>query len=138
MNQKQAIESYEKLNKMFLSLQLIINKQAKDGSYRDAVIRRFKFTIELFWKFLKRILEIKGIQVRYPKDVLKEAFAGNLIENEQIWLNMLQDRNLTSHTYDEELADKIYAHIQSYFPTLLETKEKLSSEFIAMLKSDSQ
>lgn len=60
------------------------------------------------WKLLKNILESKGVKVQYPKNILQEAFQGHLINHEQIWLKMLEDRNMTSHTYNEELADQIF------------------------------
>lgn len=101
----------------------------KDRAYIDATIQRYEFTIELFWKFLKAILESKGVEVQYPKDVLKESYQGQLIDDEAIWLSMLNDRNLTSHTYDEALADQIYGRIQTYIPILRKTFEHLIKDF---------
>jgi nucleotidyltransferase substrate binding protein (TIGR01987 family) len=131
MSHIQLIESYEKLHKALISLELILKaRNRSDRSNIDATIQRFEFTIELFWKFLKRILDSKGIEVRFPKDVLKEAYAGHLIDDEQTWLDMLRDRNLTSHTYDEELADRIYENIKIYFPILDTTTQKLQKMFL--------
>lgn len=97
----------------------------EDRSNIDATIQRFELTIELFWKLLKRILASKGIEVLYPKDVLRQAYAGKLIDNEDAWLNMLRDRNLTSHTYNEDLADEIYGNIRGYYPIIKATFDKL-------------
>lgn len=101
----------------------------QDRAYIDATIQRYEFTIELFWKFLKAILESKGVEVQYPKDVLKESYQGQLIDDEAIWLSMLNDRNLTSHTYDQALADQIYERIKTYIPILRKTFERLSKDF---------
>jgi nucleotidyltransferase substrate binding protein (TIGR01987 family) len=115
-----------KLAKALISLKDIAFKPLQaDRSNIDATIQRFEFTIELFWKLLRAILEKKGVQVQYPKDVLKEAFRGHLIDHEQEWLKMLLDRNLSSHTYDEQLANKIYANIRLYIPLLTTTFDKL-------------
>jgi nucleotidyltransferase substrate binding protein (TIGR01987 family) len=95
----------------------------------DATIQRFEFTIELFWKLLKSILESKGVEVQYPKDVLKESFRGHLIDHERVWLKMLQDRNLSSHTYDEDLADRMFQDIKTYLPILRVTFNTLSKKF---------
>jgi nucleotidyltransferase substrate binding protein (TIGR01987 family) len=85
----------------------------------DGTIQRFEFCIELFWKFLKKQLFIEyGIDVNGPKKVMQQAYASNLIDHEEIWIEMLDDRNLTSHTYDKALADKIYHNIKKYIPTL--------------------
>lgn len=87
----------------------------------DATIQRFEFTFELFWKLLKNFLNERGIELYYPKDVLREAFSSGLLEEEAVWLNMLKDRNLTSHSYDEDLADQIFSRIQIYVPLLRKT-----------------
>jgi nucleotidyltransferase substrate binding protein (TIGR01987 family) len=122
---------FSKLEKALQSLEAIAFKPfQKDRSNIDATIQRFEFTIELFWKTLKAILESKGVAVQYPKDVLREAFKGHLINDEDQWLQMLTDRNLTSHTYDEQLADLIFSHIQGYVPTLRETFNQLHAQFI--------
>ncbi|WP_425363854.1 HI0074 family nucleotidyltransferase substrate-binding subunit [Candidatus Tisiphia endosymbiont of Hybos culiciformis] len=118
---------FSKLSRALISLEDIAFKpQQEDRSNIDASIQRFEFTIELFWKLLRVILESKGVAVQYPKDVLREAFKGHLIEHEQEWLKMLLDRNVTSHTYDEQLADKIYNNIKSYIPILRSTFDRLN------------
>lgn len=124
--------AFTKVQKVFLALETIAFKPMQtDRSNVDATIQRFEFTIELFWKLLKNILESKGVEVQYPKDVLREAFKGDLIHDEHLWLMMLKDRNLTSHTYDETLADVIYQHIQSYVPVFRSTLTQLSDSFIS-------
>lgn len=117
-----------KLSKALLSLESIAQKPLeKDRSNIDATIQRFEFTVELFWKLLKAILENHGVQVEYPKDILQEAYKGHLIDQEQEWLQMLKDRNLTSHTYDEALADEIFEKIQSYIPMIRKGFDKLNA-----------
>ena len=98
---------------------------------RDAVIQRFEFTFELAWKTLKLYLEQQGHELGGPRPVLKKAFADGLIptQNEaDVWLRMLEDRNQTSHTYLEPLAERIYAAIiQEYSPLLLVLTARLRS-----------
>ena len=119
-----------KLGKALSSLeQIVVKPNQDDRSNIDASIQRFEFTIELFWKLLKNILESKGVEVQYPKNVLQEAFKGHLINHEQSWLKMLEDRNMTSHTYDEDLADQIFMRIKLYTPVLRETYNKLFEDF---------
>jgi len=97
---------------------------AEPGSdlIRDATIQRFEFTFEVVWKTLKLYLERQGHECGGPRLTLKKAFAENLIgapEEADVWLRMLEDRNLTSHAYDEALANRIYGHIlQDYAPLL--------------------
>lgn len=83
---------------------------------RDGVIQRFEFTYELAWKTTKEYLEGIGIVDKTsPKAVIKEAYAQKLIVNEQNWLLMLNDRNLTSHVYKEEMAREIAARITTLY-----------------------
>ena len=85
----------------------------------DLTIHRFEFTIELFWKALrKKLSDEYGINVAGPKPVLQKAYLAQLISNEEIWLSMLDDRNMTSHTYKEALALEIYKNIKCYSPFL--------------------
>ena len=102
----------------------------EDRTNVDATIQRFEFSVELFWKLLKRILATRGIEKQYPRDVLQQAYAGSLIDNETLWLSMLQDRNLTSHTYNEDLAREIYARIKTYYPALKKALEVLEVRFV--------
>ncbi|MCS5699352.1 nucleotidyltransferase substrate binding protein [Cyanobium sp. FGCU-52] len=89
---------------------------------RDATIQRFEFTFEVIWKTLKLYLERQGYDCGGPRSTLKKAFAENLIptpEEADRWLRMLDDRNLTSHAYDEALARQIYGHIVEDYASLL-------------------
>lgn len=109
--------AFEKLDNVLSSLGEIINKPPEvDRSNIDASIRRFGFTVDLSLKLLKRILESERVEVQFPKEVLQEAYKGKLIDDETLWLQMLKDRNLSSHTYNQALADEIYERIQGYYP----------------------
>ena len=88
---------------------------AKDELGKDGVIQRFEFTFALLWKTLKIFLEYEGIDVKSPRESLKEAFRVGFIEDEETCLDMLEDRNLTSHIYDEKLSDEIYKRIKSRY-----------------------
>lgn len=126
MSKYQIEEAFLRVEKALKALSVALLKPVDtDDLYLDATIQRFEFSIELFWKLLKLLLASKGVEVVYPKDILRESFAGKLIDNEQIWLGMLRDRNLTSHTYNEELAITIYANIKKYYPVMAATVERL-------------
>ena len=96
--------------------------QTESDLIRDATIQRFEFTFEVVWKTLKLYLERQGHECGGPRPTLKKAFPENLIptpEEADVWLEMLEDRNLTSHAYDEELACRIYSHIVGSYSDLL-------------------
>lgn len=82
----------------------------------DGTIQRFEFVVELFWKTLKRALAAEGIEAATPKESLQRAYQAGWLEDEAVWLAALQDRNETSHIYDEATARRIYTRIQSYWP----------------------
>jgi nucleotidyltransferase substrate binding protein (TIGR01987 family) len=97
-------------------------QQPESDILRDAVIQRFEFSFELVWKTLKLYLERQGHECGGPRPTLKKAFTEGLIstpEEADVWLQMLEDRNLTTHAYDEELAIRIYQRIVGRYAELL-------------------
>ena len=105
--------------------------QPESELIRDATIQRFEFTFEVVWKTLKLYLERQGYECGGPRPTLKKAFAENLIptpEEADVWLQMLEDRNLTTHAYDEALASRIYGHIvHDYAPLLGSMAQKIQT-----------
>lgn len=84
---------------------------------RDAAIQRFEYSFEIFWKLIKEYLKTReGIVCNSPKSCFKEAFKTELLTEEETMdaLLMTDDRNLTTHTYHEEIADEIYHSIREY------------------------
>lgn len=77
----------------------------------DGTIQRFEFTFELAWKLLKNILAFQGIEAATPRAAIKEAFKAGLLKDGQGWIDMLEDRNQTSHLYDENKAKIIFQKI---------------------------
>jgi nucleotidyltransferase substrate binding protein (TIGR01987 family) len=98
--------------------------QPESELIRDATIQRVEFTFEVVWKTLKLFLERQGHECGGPRPTFKKAFAEGLIpraEEADIWLRMLEDRNLTSHAYDQALAASIHRHIVDEYAALLGT-----------------
>lgn len=86
------------------------------STLKDGVIQRFEFCYEICWKLIKYYLENEGIQeAKSPKSTFREAFKIGIIEDGEKWIDMLNDRNLTSHVYDEEVALDIYGKILSTY-----------------------
>lgn len=88
---------------------------------RDAAIQRFEYCFELAWKSLKEVLKKEGFTIEKlssPKKVIKTAFQAGYIANDEIWITMLQERNLTSHTYNEQLAKDIYNDFKSFYEVM--------------------
>ncbi|MHB1679692.1 MAG: HI0074 family nucleotidyltransferase substrate-binding subunit [bacterium] len=101
--------------------------------FRDSSIQRFEFTVEIFWKLLKNILQDnEGIFCNSPKSCVREFFAlGHIKEsNTKILLEMLDDRNLTSHTYHEEIAEIIFLKFKNYINNLEYFLDEIKSKFL--------
>ena len=84
---------------------------------RDATIKRFEYTFDTFWKFLKEYLKTsKGIIVNSPKDSFREIFSLGFTSEEETkqLLEMTDSRNETVHTYKKEVAEAIYRNIKGY------------------------
>lgn len=80
---------------------------------RDAVIQRFEFCWELAWKTLKLRLEYLGIEALNPRDIFREALNKGLIHDGNSWSEAQKKRNLTTHTYDEKLANDVYEYLMN-------------------------
>lgn len=93
---------------------------AKEELEKDGVIQRFEFTVELFWKTLKILLQEQGVTVRTPREILQEAFRIEWLGEEKLFLDMMEDRNRTSHIYKREMAEEIYQRIKSRYVEALE------------------
>ena len=87
--------------------------EPKSEYIRDAVIQRFEFTYELAWNMLKTYLKTQDIEVLSPKETLKIAFQQGLLEDASAWSELHLKCNLTSHTYDEALAEDIYTYLKT-------------------------
>lgn len=88
--------------------------QPKDEFVRDSAIQRFEFTFELFWKVLRQYAAREGIEVNSPRASIREAFRLKIIGPSPQYLAMLESRNLSAHTYEEELAEELFSLLPAY------------------------
>lgn len=115
MKKTEVILAIEKLKKAFKKLEESV-KIAKDDLHKDGVIQRFEFTAELLWKTLKIILEYNSIDTSGgPKAVIKQSFKFGYIPDDEIILDILEDRNISSHIYDEKTSDEIFKRISEVY-----------------------
>ena len=93
-----------------------------------ALIKAYEFSFELSWKTLKDFLVYNGIDAKLPREVLKQAFATGLLNNGQLWIDMLEQRNLMAHTYDQARALQAVELIAShYWPQLQRLQNALEA-----------
>ncbi|MFM7454458.1 MAG: nucleotidyltransferase substrate binding protein [Cyanobium sp.] len=95
---------------------------------QQGLIKAFEYTFELAWNTLRDLLRSQGdATLLGSRDTLREAFRLGLIENGEAWMLMIQDRNLTSHTYNRPTADAIAVNIVgSYLPCFQQLRRALS------------
>ena len=104
-----------------------------DDLYLDGIIQRFEFCFELSWKLMKAYLSFEGIEANSPRSSIRESFKIGLIVEAEEWLDMLEKRNLSSHTYEEETAKEIYQHIsQKYISLLISLRDELQDKLSIM------
>ncbi|MEY4063955.1 MAG: hypothetical protein RIR26_163 [Pseudomonadota bacterium] len=127
MNSK-LVDVVQNLRKANGSLHLAVETAPRNQLIIAAIIKNFEFNYELSWKAMRRLLLHHGITVNTPRQSIAESFRKNFIDDETLWLAMIEDRNLTVHTYDEAFAAQMATRIsQSYLPLLdsfLKTVEK--------------
>ena len=123
---KQRFVNFEKA---FQTLERTVVIENPSEAERGGLIQFFEVAFELSWKTLKDYLEAGGFQVKSPREVLKQAFQSGIIQDGHAWMEALEDRNLTAHTYNEETALKIERLIrEKYFPAIAALYEKLKPE----------
>lgn len=115
MSKEKVKQSLSNLENALSRLREALEVDTPNSLIIDGTIQRFEFCLELYWKTLKRMLALEGIQTDTPKNTLKEAYQLGWLHDETAWLQMLRDRNQTSHAYDEEMAQRIYNDIKQYF-----------------------
>ncbi len=123
---KQRFQNFEKA---ILQLKDAVSKDNLSLLEKAGLIQVFEFTFELAWKTVKDFLEEKEVSVKYPKDAIKEGFFYEIINDGDVWMDMLQKRNLMSHTYNQKNADLACELIvNTYFDELFIVYQTLQKE----------
>lgn len=129
MQNKKFLDSLQKLESAIKRLDEALAEDNSNSLAIDGTIQRFEFVFELMWKTMKRALEIEGMICQTAREVLKTAFQIGWINPEEVWLQMLDDRNMTSHTYDQPTANQIYTNIQTFHPEILKLAQFLRARY---------
>lgn len=93
--------------------------------YLDLAVKRFEFTFEMAWKAMKRGLAFLGLECKSPRGCIQEAFTQGLIQDEAVWLNMIEMRNLSSHNYDESEIRILLDRMQAYKVAFVAVQSRL-------------
>lgn len=114
------IESYASFKKAFEKLKEFVETDNGSEKDRGAIINAFQYTFELFWKTLQKYMrQMEMLDELGPSATIRTAFQYNFLEEGQGYMNMLKDRNLITHTYQEDTAMDIYQNIKKEYIGLL-------------------
>lgn len=129
--QEEWKDALEDLGRALDRFREILDEPTDKNSYViDAAIQRFEFTVELFWKTLKRMLSvIAGEDAPFPKLVLESAYRLEWIHEEELWLLALKDRNLSAHIYDEARCVEIYHRLATHYQLMRRAYTQLRARF---------
>ncbi len=123
------IQRFSNFERSFLLLCEALKIESPSVVERAGLIQFFEMAFELSWKLLKDYEEMEGFAPKTPREVIKQAFQAELVRDGHGWVNALQDRNLTSHTYNEKVAIDVENRIRiQYFPLLKELYEMFKSK----------
>lgn len=113
---KQRFSNFEKAYNL---LEQTLRITTPSDAERAGLIQFFEMAFELAWKLMKDYLQEQGFTINSPKEAIKQAFQSNIIADGHAWIDALEDRNLTTHTYEESTAVKVEQKIRAdYFPLL--------------------
>lgn len=128
------IQRFTNFSKAMKHLENALQIPNPDIIQKAGIIQFFEMSFELAWNMVKDYLEEQGfVDIKSPRIALKKAFEMGMLENGHDWMDLLQDRNLTAHTYDEQKATEMEQLISNkYFPLLRALhdsfKQKLNEE----------
>lgn len=123
MNLKKAYDRLVEVSSLY---------DGKNDIIRDSLIQRFEFTYELTHKTLREFMKYLGVTLEnsFPRTIYKKAYVNNLISDDKVWISLLEDRNSTSHIYNENLANEIANRIvNEYVKAIGELVENLGKLF---------
>ena len=128
-NDVRWMQRFSNYQKALRQLKLFIEKKKLSPLEEQGLIKAFEYTYELAWNTIKDFYEFQGeTNIQGSKDAFRLAFKRGLIEDGQVWLDMVESRKLTVHSYDEKFAQIVVnAILQKYAPQFLKLDEKLLS-----------
>lgn len=123
----QALSTFEE------SLEIMNNPKYEEiyETTRDSAIQRFEYTIDSFWKFLKIYMQNQFdlvVKIDSPRSILREALNAQVITNKEFdeLIEAVADRNMTSHSYKEEVANILAFHLSTYYQMMFEITHRIN------------
>lgn len=108
-------QRFQNYDKAFVRLETALAIVNPNETERAGIIQFFELCFELAWKTLKDYLDAEGFTVKSPREAIKQAFQAGMISHGEDWLEALDDRNLTAHTYEDAMSRNVENLIRSKF-----------------------
>ena len=127
---KQRLDNFQRaLRQLTLAMELKAQRPLSDLE-QQGLIQGFEFTHELAWNVLKDYLEMEGIQgLVGARSTAREAFKRGLVRDGEVWMDMIEKRNLSSHTYNPAVANILALSIaERYYPAFRELQQRFAKE----------
>ena len=123
-------QRFSNYKKALTQLQKFIDKRELNELEEQGLIQSFEYTYELAWKTIKDFYESQGeVAMQGSRDAFRMAINRGLVKSGDVWMQMIESRIKTSHTYDEELADEIASDIFNlYHPLFIQLQTRLDVE----------
>ncbi|MCF2504805.1 nucleotidyltransferase substrate binding protein [Dyadobacter sp. CY107] len=126
---KQRFENYKKALAKLGEAVYLDTQRALSELERQGIIQTFEFTHELAWKVMQDFFIYQGnTEIKGSRDATRQAYSVDLITDGDNWMEMIKNRNLTSHTYNEEISEQIYKNIvRDFYPLFVAFQERMES-----------
>ncbi len=127
---KQRFDNFQRALESLTQAIELMRQRPLSKLEEQGLIQGFEFTHELAWNVLKDYLEMEGIQgLVGSRSTSREAFKRGLVDDGDAWMDMIEARNLSSHTYNQEVASSIVAAVRDlYYPAFLALQTRLAGE----------
>ncbi|HKI88263.1 MAG TPA: nucleotidyltransferase substrate binding protein [Draconibacterium sp.] len=109
-------QRFQNFKKAFLQFQeAVLKVDSLSDLEKEGLVQRFEYTFELAWKTLKDFLESENVDAKFPREVIKYGFQYEILQEGEIWMEMLEKRNLMAHTYNEGVFNHAVNQIVVHF-----------------------
>ena len=114
---EQKLNNYRKALSRLAEVVNVMDSRQLNDFEADGLIQRFEFTFELAWKVMKSYAEYQGVdkEIMGSRDAIRWAFENKLIEDSDVWIEMIKRRNDTSHNYDEDTAADVVLRVKDSY-----------------------
>lgn len=126
MTEPELKATFDKLDQALSRLEAILKEPREKDYLLDATVQRYEFTYEMLWKTLQKALFAReSIESRSPRETFRRAYMAGWLGDEETWERALRYRNLTTHTYNQQLAEEAYQAIAEITPAIRVATDKL-------------